>query len=444
MVQPLTSEIVLHRACKANGLDKTDDCQENVPGYDDAQRDAASFMSTWAILCLLPDFGTCALYGCLGDAYGRRLTLISSCFGMACASLAWGLVPTSHEWDVLLVGLFVSSLFGGQFVQNQSAMAAVADVTRDASAEQRAKIFGFVIAALYAGCSIGPVLGGIMGDSLGYQNSFLACACIGISNLLITVLTFRETLEEDRRLSINWWRANPFVALTMLGETRITMLLGIVLFVGIFNSSGVITVLGLYMIKTTNMQAFMLGLIGSATAWASSLGLIFIMPLLTYCLRLHHILVLSALIDMLSSLVLSVCSTELHFLIVCSLSGITAAFIFPILRTGIVNTFGSCRYGESFAAVACTQQLAGALGKAITPCIYRATENTVAHIGPVTMRCIALGFSALCGLLGTTAAALVPSVPEEVDSQVFSAIPMGSTELASAADKNPRGATAVK
>jgi len=428
MVAPMT-ELVLHRACKAHGLDEHVYCQEKYKGYDNAQRDAAKFVSTKDVMTGVAEFLTCALYGCLGDTYGRRLPLISPLFGSVCSWIAWGFLPASVEWDMLLVSLFICSLFGGPFVVFQSAFATVADRTQDVTPEQRAQMFGIIVASIHSGLTLGPVLGGVVGDYLGEKHAFFVPACIGSLNLLITVLTFGETLDEHRHKPFSWRRANSFAALSLFVETRTTMLLGVVMFITIFHITGGGSVLSLYMIKATNMQSSMLGFIQSLNVGWMTLGNILLMPMLVYCMKLHHIAGVSALSMTVYYLLMSVSVTEVQFLIVSTFC-FPGSLVYAVVRTGIVNTFGHGRYGESLAAVGCLQQLATAVAPVIMPQIYVATENTVVHIGPVTVRCITLLVAALCGLVATTAAALVPGIPDEMESHTGAAIEMLSTDPA--------------
>ncbi len=181
-----------------------------------------AFLGLYALMQFL-----CApVLGVLSDRFGRRPVLLVSLAGAAIDYVFMALAP-SLAW--LFVGRAIAGITGANMAVAQ---AYVADVTREA---QRARRFGLFSATFGLGFILGPVLGGLLGESW-VRAPFLAAAALNGLNFLMAVFVLPESRKAsgepiDRAAlnplaSLRWAAAFPallplmvaFVILSMVGE----------------------------------------------------------------------------------------------------------------------------------------------------------------------------------------------------------------------------------
>ena len=102
--------------------------------------------------------------GRLGDRHGNRRVLGIGIAGFALASLAATAAPT---FPALLVGRCAQALFGAALIPNAQAL-----LRATVAAERRGRTFGLVGTGIGAGAAIGPVLGGVLADGVGWRGIF--------------------------------------------------------------------------------------------------------------------------------------------------------------------------------------------------------------------------------------------------------------------------------
>lgn len=407
-------ELVMHRCCNHHGLEIADCVSTKdgakVPGYDDAQRDASSFMIRFGLVNGLSQVATCAFYGALGDAYGRKFPLALPVVGGILGALTIGLMPASRGNDLFIFLIGLCSLLGGNYVTNHAAFAALADATQHLSAKQRSRVFALVEGANWGGLLIGPALGGFIADTIGCRHAFLVIAALGCGNLLLTMFTFRETLEKERRRAFDWSRVNPCTAILMLFHNRTTVLLAAVMFGAMMAQNGGGAVLSLYAIRVASLSPTSLGLLLTVLLGSGCIGLCAIMDLLTRFFTLPKVLMISTLNQVVAWVLMALCCVEWQLFVVVG-SLFAQGLFFPVVRTGIVNTFGSQRYGEALAAVGTLEQLVSWLAAPALQTIYRSTEDATYTLGGVRVYCITFLAAAAFALFGSTSAFLLPEIP---------------------------------
>ena len=119
--------------------------------------------------------------------------IVISC-GSLLSSLAFAALPT-HS-NILPPALYcLASFTGGLYCFLNTTFTAIADHTQHLSTESRSAIFGQVEAAAWFGISLGPTIGGILTEKLGFRWAFIASAisCALLLLLLLTVVP--ETLQ---------------------------------------------------------------------------------------------------------------------------------------------------------------------------------------------------------------------------------------------------------
>src|SRR5438045_1007678 len=144
--------------------------------------------------------------GVLSDRFGRRPVLLLSTLGLGLDYVVMALAPTLG-W--LFVGRLISGITSSTV---PTAFAYIADVTPK---EKRAGAFGLIGAAFGIGFTLGPVVGGIVGNSNPRMAFWVAAAC-SLSNWLYGFLFVPESLNPEHRKAFTWGRANPVGSLVLL------------------------------------------------------------------------------------------------------------------------------------------------------------------------------------------------------------------------------------
>ncbi|NLT74695.1 MAG: multidrug efflux MFS transporter [Chloroflexi bacterium] len=127
------------------------------------------------------------IWGALGDRYGRRPMLVRATVSTAIMLLLMGFARTPTE---LLV------LRGIQGCVTGTPAAASALLATGTPKNRLAYALGLQQTALFVGTSIGPMIGGFVGDGYGYRSTFFVSAAI-VAVALILVLALVVEPEES-------------------------------------------------------------------------------------------------------------------------------------------------------------------------------------------------------------------------------------------------------
>jgi DHA1 family tetracycline resistance protein-like MFS transporter len=153
--------------------------------------------------------------GALSDRFGRRPVIILSNFGLGLDYILMALAP--NLW-FLFVGRLISGITAASVA---TAGAYIADVTPP---EKRAAQFGMLGAAFGLGFTIGPAIGGVLGD-FDLRLPFWGAGVLSILNAAYGLFVLPESLPLERRARFSWRRANAFSAFKLLGSNpRLTRL----------------------------------------------------------------------------------------------------------------------------------------------------------------------------------------------------------------------------
>src|SRR2546426_1939712 len=144
--------------------------------------------------------------GVLSDRFGRRPVLLLSSLGLGLDYAVMAVAPTIG-W--LFVGRVISGITASSI---PTAMAYIADVTPK---EKRAGAFGMIGAAFGIGFTLGPVVGGFVGN-MNPRLAFWVAAGFSLANWLYGFLFVPESLPQDRRQEFSLRRANPVGSLVLL------------------------------------------------------------------------------------------------------------------------------------------------------------------------------------------------------------------------------------
>ncbi|MEQ8174349.1 MAG: MFS transporter [Syntrophomonadaceae bacterium] len=143
-----------------------------------AEFQAGAIMSSWVITGYI--LSTAALllpFGHLADIIGRRKIYLLGTFSFAIVTIASTLAHSIVPFLIwrILQGVSAALIFG----------TGMAILTSVYPPQKRGQALGYSTSVTYLGLSVGPVLGGIMNQNLGWRSIFYLTACIGIFAALI-------------------------------------------------------------------------------------------------------------------------------------------------------------------------------------------------------------------------------------------------------------------
>src|SRR5947199_1823223 len=132
--------------------------------------------------------------GVLSDRIGRRPVLLLSSLGLGLDYMVMALAPTIG-W--LFLGRIISGITASSI---PTAMAYIADVT---PREKRAGAFGTIGAAFGIGFTLGPVVGGLVGNS-DPRMAFWVASAFSLANWLYGFFFVPESLRHYPRNGFTW------------------------------------------------------------------------------------------------------------------------------------------------------------------------------------------------------------------------------------------------
>jgi EmrB/QacA subfamily drug resistance transporter len=160
-------------------------------------------------------------FGRIADIHGRNRIFL---WGAVLNTAASILCAAAGTVGVLLAGRVLQGLGGAMVFSTGVAM-----LTSAYPASERGRVLGLNVACTYIGLSLGPVLGGILTQHLGWRSIFLVNA--GISLVLVAATAWRlggdwcERREETLDVPGSLYQGLALVAL-MLGLSRLPRLSG--------------------------------------------------------------------------------------------------------------------------------------------------------------------------------------------------------------------------
>lgn len=168
---------------------------------------AAAIDGGWLLLIYSAmQFMFAPLLGNLSDRFGRRPILLVSVLTFAIDNL---ICAAATSFWMLFVGRALAGFSGGSFA---TCSAYIADISDD---KTRARNFGLIGIAFGVGFTIGPVIGGLLGE-FGPRVPFLGAGLLSLANFITAWFLLPETLARHNRRAFEWRRANPLGALRQM------------------------------------------------------------------------------------------------------------------------------------------------------------------------------------------------------------------------------------
>ncbi len=159
------------------------------------QRDFGSGVSglQWIISAYTLFFASLMLTGgTLGDLYGRKRLFLSGLVVFASGSLLCGLAPSLH-W--LVVGRAVQGIGAAALLPGTLSIL----ITTFPDPRERAQAIGLWAGVSGLALAAGPVIGGLLVDTLGWQSVFFVNVPIGVIALVVALRTVRESSNPEGR-----------------------------------------------------------------------------------------------------------------------------------------------------------------------------------------------------------------------------------------------------
>lgn len=164
-------------------------------------------------------------WGSVGDRYGRKLMVIRAVFGLAVAQI---LVGSAQSVEQLIIFRMIQGGLSG-FIP-----AALTLVSATAPRERTGYAIGFLQTSLSAGMLIGPVIGGILADIVGYRPIFFIVSGLCIISGLFVIRMVKEpatdtaekkfSLRENIRFAFSSSQIALAMILIYLAQSSIVML----------------------------------------------------------------------------------------------------------------------------------------------------------------------------------------------------------------------------
>ena len=133
--------------------------------------------------------------GAMGDVFGRRRIFT---YGLILFVASCVLIALSRQAAGVIIGRMIQGAAGSTILACGMSLLSVA-----ASGAAQMKAITLWGAASAAGAAIGPLVGGILVDSTGWQGLFWIDAAIAAACIPVTMLTVRESRDPERPHSID-------------------------------------------------------------------------------------------------------------------------------------------------------------------------------------------------------------------------------------------------
>ena len=135
-------------------------------------------------------------FGKVGDMWGRKKMFLLGNVFLGFASLMCAL---SVSADFLVTARFLQGIGSAMMVAASMAM-----VISAFPVEQRGKVIGLNVAAVYVGLSASPILGGVLTQHLGWRSLFFISAVVSFVVVLLVIWKIRAEWVEAKEDKFDW------------------------------------------------------------------------------------------------------------------------------------------------------------------------------------------------------------------------------------------------
>ena len=172
--------------------------------------DQAFWYGAVSLAFAVATFFSSPVLGGLSDRFGRRPVLLIGFLGLALSFFATAL--STALWMLVAA----RAIAGATQANAAVAQAYVADVS---APDERARRFGLIGAMFGVGYTLGPVMGGVLGD-ISLHLPFYVAGALALLNAAYGAFVLPESLPREHRQPFRWAKANPVAALHGLTQLR--------------------------------------------------------------------------------------------------------------------------------------------------------------------------------------------------------------------------------
>jgi EmrB/QacA subfamily drug resistance transporter len=162
----------------------------------------------WTILAYdLTIIGLVLTLGRLGDLFGRKRTYVGGFFLFICGSALCGLAQSPAQ---LIIFRVIQGIGGAMITANGRAIVSVVVPT-----EERGKALGLTSTAFHVGYLMGPTLGGLLIDTIGWRWIFFLNIPVGLAGGYLAWKILEEKMERRRGVKIDFLGASLLLLTNM-------------------------------------------------------------------------------------------------------------------------------------------------------------------------------------------------------------------------------------
>lgn len=218
-------------------------------------------IGVWAGIIFAGNFVTSFIFqpiwGRLADRYGRKMMLLRSGFGMSVVMILMGFA--TNPWHLLLLRMLNGTISG-------FAPASIALIASTTPKKNMGFAMGTIQSGGIAGTILGPFIGGLLADSIGFRPIFYLTGSFIFAASLLALFVVKEPFDKTKAAArMQASVIQGFRSLTRIPE--LTALFGVTFLIQ-FAMMSPMTLIPLYVQElhgTTANLAFYAGFVGSAT-----------------------------------------------------------------------------------------------------------------------------------------------------------------------------------
>ena len=160
-------------------------------------------ISVWVYLAyMLTVAGLTLTFGKTGDRFGRKRIYV---IGLLISALGLGLNSIAPSMGTLIAFRVVQAIGAGMMIAVGPAI-----ITNVFPEQERGRAIGIYVASVGAGLTLGPALGGILVDTLGWRSIFYMRLPIVLVVAALTLKKLREQKSDESHHSFDKWGSAAF------------------------------------------------------------------------------------------------------------------------------------------------------------------------------------------------------------------------------------------
>ncbi|GIQ68160.1 MFS transporter [Xylanibacillus composti] len=228
----------------------------------------ADSVAMWAGVIFAANFVTAFLFqpiwGRLADRHGRKIMVLRSGFGMAVVMALMGLAAT--PWQLLLLRMLNGTISG--YIP-----AAVSLISASTPREKMGFTMGVLQSGQVAGTILGPLIGGVLADWVGYRPIFYITSSLLFVATLTAALLVKEKFDKQKAMEKpNLSLSKGFAELARIRQLTALFAVTFMIQFALMSSMPLIPVFIQEMHPAAASLAFLAGLVASVTGLSNMIA----------------------------------------------------------------------------------------------------------------------------------------------------------------------------